>query len=107
MVTPHTRRTACACRRIENPATPASPSGEEDRDGEERDSDGQAAERTSRAAPTVLQGIRLDDDVTLLVASIRPVDDDDLQAIRNLAAPLLKLLKMRRLLGLPDQEETS
>jgi DNA-binding transcriptional MerR regulator len=86
--------------------TPAEPSGE-DSGGDGCASGGPPAQRTCSAAPAVLQGIRLEDDVTLLVASIRPVDDDDLQAIRNLAAPLLKHLKTRRLLGLPDQEETS
>jgi hypothetical protein len=82
-------------------ATPASPS-DEDQDGEECDSDGQPA-----VTPTVLQGIRLDDEVTLLLASARPVDDDDLLAIRTVAAPLLKLLKTRRLLGPSTQKETS
>jgi DNA-binding transcriptional MerR regulator len=80
---------------------PASPS---DREG--RDLEGQASGRAS-SFPAILQGIPLDDDVTLLLGPVRPVEDDDLQAIRNVAAPLLKLLKTRRLLGLPNQEETS
>ena len=43
----------------------------------------------------MLQGIPLDDEVMLLLASVRPVDDDDFQAIRAAAAPLVKLLEMR------------
>ncbi len=45
-----------------------------------------------------LQGIRLDDGVTLLLSPARPVESDDLEAIRTVAAPLLKLLEKRRLL---------
>jgi len=83
--------------------TPASPSAV-DQDGEQRDSNEQQTQRTSSsAAPRVLQGIQLDDAVTLLLSSDRPVDDDDLQAIRTVAAPLLKLLQTRRLLGSPKQ----
>ena len=52
---------------------------------------------TNAAVP--LQGLRLCDDVTLLLAAIRPIDEEDIQAIRTVAAPLLKLLETRRLLG--------
>jgi hypothetical protein len=45
-----------------------------------------------------LKGIRLDDGVTLLLSPARPVEPDDLEAIRVVAAPLLKLLERRRLL---------
>jgi DNA-binding transcriptional MerR regulator len=45
-----------------------------------------------------LKGIRLDDRVTLLLSPARPVEPDDLEAIRVVAAPLLKLLEKRRLL---------
>src|SRR5262249_61118542 len=45
-----------------------------------------------------LKGIRLDDGVTLLLSPARPVEPDDLEAIRVVAAPLLKLLEKRRLL---------
>jgi len=68
--------------------------------------DGDGAKSDSEA-PAVLQGVRLDKDATLLVSAARPVDDDDLQAIRAAAAPLLKLLETRRLLGPPKQKETS
>ena len=46
-----------------------------------------------------LQGVSLPGGVTLLLPASRPLDDDDLEAIRAVAAPLLKLLERRRLLG--------
>jgi hypothetical protein len=45
-----------------------------------------------------LQGVPLAEDITLLLPAVRPIDEDDLQAIRLGAAPLLKLLEKRRLL---------
>jgi DNA-binding transcriptional MerR regulator len=48
---------------------------------------------------TVLQGIRLAADVTLLLPAERTLETDDIEAIRIAAAPLLKLLEKRRLLG--------
>jgi DNA-binding transcriptional MerR regulator len=45
-----------------------------------------------------LQGVRLDDDVSLLLVAARPLEDDDLEALRAGAAPLLKILHTRRLL---------
>jgi DNA-binding transcriptional MerR regulator len=45
-----------------------------------------------------LHGLRLDEGVTLLLSPARPVEPDDLEAIRTVAAPLLKLLEKRRLL---------
>jgi DNA-binding transcriptional MerR regulator len=53
-----------------------------------------------------LQGVRLDDGVTLLVETVRPVSEEDIQAIRTVAAPLLKLLHRRRLLR-PRPERTT
>jgi DNA-binding transcriptional MerR regulator len=52
-----------------------------------------------------LQGILLADDVTLLLGASRPLEPDDLEAIRVVAEPLLKLLDRRRLLG-PRQERS-
>jgi DNA-binding transcriptional MerR regulator len=46
-----------------------------------------------------LQGVPLADDVTLLLSTLRPLETDDLEALRAVAAPLLKLLHARRLLG--------
>jgi DNA-binding transcriptional MerR regulator len=46
----------------------------------------------------VLAGLRLSEDVTLLLPLARAVDDADLQALQAAAAPLLKLLRVRRLL---------
>ena len=50
-----------------------------------------------------LQGVPLGDEVILLLSPSRPIDHDDLPAIRVAAAPLLKLLQARRLLR-PRQE---
>jgi DNA-binding transcriptional MerR regulator len=54
-------------------------------------------------APATLQGIALREGVTLLLSGGRPVAPDEVEAIRAAAAPLLKLLEKRRLLG-PGQE---
>ncbi len=53
---------------------------------------------TENEAIIDLQGIRLDDVVTLLLSPARPVGPDDLEAIRTVAATLLKLLHKRCLL---------
>jgi len=55
---------------------------------------------------TLMQAIRLGD-VTLLLPAARPVQEDDIQAIRAVAAPLLKLLETRRLLGPRKEKEPS
>jgi DNA-binding transcriptional MerR regulator len=49
--------------------------------------------------PQTLQGIRLDDGATLLLSAARAPEPDDIEAIRAVAAPLLKLLHQRRLLS--------
>lgn len=46
----------------------------------------------------ILQGIALPEGVTLLVPAIRGIEDDDLEAIRAAAEPLIKILHRRRLL---------
>jgi DNA-binding transcriptional MerR regulator len=48
---------------------------------------------------STLHGVPLADGVTLLLSAARPLEEDDLEAIRAVAAPLLKLLERRRLLG--------
>jgi DNA-binding transcriptional MerR regulator len=48
-----------------------------------------------------LGGVSLGRDVTLLLAAARPLDGDDVAALRTAAAPLLKLLEKRRLLRPP------
>lgn len=58
------------------------------------------------ASPATLQGIPLDQALTLLLAARRPIEPDDIEAIRVVAAPLLKLLQSRRLIG-PHQERES
>jgi DNA-binding transcriptional MerR regulator len=57
-----------------------------------------------------LQGIELTGDVTLLVRAVRSLNDEDIQAIRAVAGPLLDLLQRRRLLDravLPTEKGTS
>ncbi len=46
-----------------------------------------------------LTGIALDSGATLLLNSPRPLDDHDLSALHVAAAPLVKLLRARRLLA--------
>jgi len=46
-----------------------------------------------------LQGVRLHEEVMLLLSPARPIEPDDLEAIRTVAAPLLQLLEKRSLLG--------
>jgi DNA-binding transcriptional MerR regulator len=46
-----------------------------------------------------LLGVPLDDGVTLLVEAERPLDELDVEALRAAAAPLLKILRTRRLIG--------
>ena len=46
-----------------------------------------------------IQGVPLSAGVTLLLEGGRPLSEDDLQAIRTVAAPLLHLLQTRRLTG--------
>ncbi|WP_406694969.1 helix-turn-helix domain-containing protein [Singulisphaera sp. Ch08] len=65
----------------------------------EKPAEEQSEARATATAPT-LQGIRLGEgETTLLVASIRPVEADDIEAIRKAAEPLLKLLARRGLIG--------
>ncbi|MGE3804039.1 MAG: MerR family transcriptional regulator [Gemmataceae bacterium] len=49
------------------------------------------------ASPVALQGVPLDETTTLLLAADRPLERDDIEAIRAAAAPLLHLLHTRRL----------
>jgi DNA-binding transcriptional MerR regulator len=51
----------------------------------------------SPSAPPVLQGVPLNEDVTLLLAPRRALGPNDLEAIQAAAAPLLKVLEKRRL----------
>jgi DNA-binding transcriptional MerR regulator len=68
-----------------------------------------AAESRERAAgqgdhPQTLQGVLLADDVTLLVASARPLESEDLQALRSAARPLIELLVELNILSPPREE---
>jgi DNA-binding transcriptional MerR regulator len=61
------------------------------------------SEAQPRSPILPLQGVRLEEDVTLLLAPARPLENDDIEAIRIVAAPLLKLLHQRRLLRPSDE----
>jgi DNA-binding transcriptional MerR regulator len=56
-------------------------------------------------ATASLLGVRLNDAVTLLLCPLRALENDDLEAIRVVAEPLLKLLEKRRLVG-PRRERS-
>jgi DNA-binding transcriptional MerR regulator len=56
-------------------------------------------EATPSVLPAALQGVPLPGGVTLLLPAARPLEEDDLEAIRAAAAPLLHLLQRRRLMG--------
>jgi DNA-binding transcriptional MerR regulator len=45
-----------------------------------------------------LTGVALEDGVTLLLQAARPLDEQDVEALRSAAAPLLKLLRLRRMI---------
>jgi hypothetical protein len=61
----------------------------------------------SPRAASPMQGVALGDEVILLLSPSRTIDEDDVPAIRAAAAPLLKLLKVRRLLRPRQEGETS
>ncbi len=56
-------------------------------------------EDSAHAPAAQLQAVRLDGAAVLSLATSRPIDGDDIEAIRIAAAPLLKRLEKRRLLG--------
>jgi DNA-binding transcriptional MerR regulator len=84
-------------------AEPAAASPTADGSPESAESGAPPANAESPSGLIDLQGIRLDDGVTLLLSPARPVEPDDLEALHTVAAPLLKLLEKRRLLR-PHQE---
>src|SRR5579864_741486 len=53
-----------------------------------------------------LQGVRLGADVTLLVAATRLLDNEDLEALRKAARPLIERLETRRLIRPREEGET-
>lgn len=55
-------------------------------------------DRATAPAPPLL-GIRLGEDATLLIAPARPIDEEETEAIRKAAGPLLRLLTRRGLIG--------
>jgi DNA-binding transcriptional MerR regulator len=58
-----------------------------------------SADSFAASGPTCLQGIRLTEAAMLLLSPLRPLESDDVEAIRVVVAPLLKLLEKRRLIG--------
>jgi DNA-binding transcriptional MerR regulator len=56
-----------------------------------------AGKKQEAANAVLLQSIPLDAEVHLVLAAERPIEEEDLSAIRVAAAPLLKLLEVRRL----------
>jgi DNA-binding transcriptional MerR regulator len=58
-----------------------------------------AAVPSPRPSPPSLVGVPLEAGVTLLLESVRPLDEHDRSALRLAAAPLLKFLHVRRLVG--------
>jgi DNA-binding transcriptional MerR regulator len=65
-----------------------------------------ATNNDSIDARLTLQGIRLTDDLTILLTTRRLLDDDDTLAIREAAQPLLQLLQTRRLIRPRDERGT-
>jgi DNA-binding transcriptional MerR regulator len=57
------------------------------------------AQKQSGNVRLPLIGVPLDDGVTLLLEAGRSLDEMDVEALRAAAAPLLKILKTRRLIG--------
>jgi hypothetical protein len=100
--------------RLASPASPsparepfwtATPSAPSEPESAASSTNGPALQSTGSTGRAILQGIPLDSDVTLLLAPVRSLDDDDIQAIRAAAAPLVKLLDTRRLLGPSPHKE--
>jgi DNA-binding transcriptional MerR regulator len=58
------------------------------------------------ATTELYQGVPLVDGVTLLLATSRPIDEHDLEAIRAAAAPLIRGLIRRQLIRVPTEGET-
>jgi DNA-binding transcriptional MerR regulator len=63
-------------------------------------------ERPQPGPLETLQGVRLGEGVTLLLAPSRPLEEDDLEALRRAATALLAVLDRRQLMPRPTEEET-
>jgi len=77
------------------PKAPASPPN----DNERRDGPFWGEPPADAPLARTLTGVPLADGATLLLDASRPLDEQDLSALRAAAAPLLSALRMRRLLG--------
>jgi DNA-binding transcriptional MerR regulator len=85
----------------EEPATRELSKSEKDRESRDRTGDRPAPE----IRPNVFHGVPLVDGVTLLLASSRPIDGEDLEAIRAAAAALIDTLTHRQLIRSTAQGE--
>jgi DNA-binding transcriptional MerR regulator len=54
--------------------------------------------KSAEPAPRLVQGIRLREGLTLLLECARTLEEDDIEALRVVAEPLVKMLEKRRLL---------
>src|SRR5207248_352422 len=87
------------------PAESATPQPEVVVDNEPPPPRREAFWRAELAPVRSMTAVRLGDGVTLLLEATRQLDEHDLSALRAAAAPLLKLLQVRRVLDagpLPD-----
>lgn len=55
--------------------------------------------------PVPIQGVRLADQLTLLLVAARPLSHDDLEAIHRAAQPMIDLLNARRLIAPREEGE--
>jgi DNA-binding transcriptional MerR regulator len=84
--------------------TPAAPRRERrDEFWKETPEPGVGVAAASPAAVRALTAVSLAEGITLLWEAARPPDTQDVEALRSAAAPLIKLLAARRLLGRPAE----
>ncbi len=63
------------------------------------DSEHKQSQEPSDTGVSTIHGVRLTDNVNLLLETDRPLEEEDVEAIRVVAEPLLKLLEKRRLIS--------
>jgi DNA-binding transcriptional MerR regulator len=84
------------------PAPPAAADAAEEANGERPADFWRTAPAPVPETVRPMSAVTLDEGVTLLLEVTRPLDDHDLEALRAAAAPLLKLLRLRRLTNEPE-----
>jgi DNA-binding transcriptional MerR regulator len=100
------RALADVARLPEGTARAEATAPEADSDGPRRDSFWKEAPAPPSPGPASLVGVPLAGGVTLLLEAARLPDEHDLSALRAASAPLLRLLKTRRLTPGPPAEDT-